>query len=227
MTEQKIITIGNHLIPYISNTVIVLIIAGTAVFGGLKLYNKMERIDKNNELVLANYTESNRKNVLLKVIDSNMNIPVEQKVKLRDTIYDLCYLRNIQLSMICGLIEVESQWTTTISSSCNAKGLMQILPQYARPYLRNERIEYNPSILYDPIVNSIIGISILADLHAGHMEAGMEKNDDWTMTLHSYFWGKENTDELYGKKDKRVGVPNLAYPMRVMEAAKKYKNLGL
>lgn len=217
----------HHLVPYISNTVIVISILSLVTFGGSKIYSKMVDMDKNSQLAIANYTESNKKNVLLKVIDTRMKIPVEQKVKLRDTIYDLCYLKEVPVSLMCALIEVESNWNPEVISGSNAKGLCQVLPSTARPYLRYERIDYTEKTLLDPIKNATVGVSYLADLQLGHIEAGKTDKDNWTMALHSYFWGGNNTAALYGKKDERVNVPNMSYPMRVLDIAKKYKELGL
>lgn len=215
-----------HWIPFLTNTAFVIIALIGAAFGGTLLYAKMDKIDKNNLLAIANNTESNKRNVLLKLIDTKMDIPIEQKVKLRDTICDLAYVKEIPLPLVCGLIEVESQWNPNAVSEANAKGLFQTLPSTARPYLRYERIEYTEKVLFDPIKSTIAGISYLADLHAGHVEAG--KNDsDFTLSLHSYFWGGSNTAALYGKKDQRVNVPNMSYPIRVIEASKKYKEMGL
>jgi hypothetical protein len=139
----------------------------------------------------------------------------------------LADLKKIDVSLICGLIDVESNWNPDIVSEANAKGLMQVLPSTARPYLRIERIDYKESILFDPVTNVIVGISLLADLHAAHMEAGYEKEGSYEISLHSYFWGQSNTAMLYGKKDSRVNTPNMSYPIRVMERAKFYKEKGL
>lgn len=215
------------LILYLSNITIVTIIVIVVFVGGFKIWNKMIDIDHINKLALTNYTENNKKNILLKLIDTNTKIPVEQKVKLRDTIYDLCYIKNIPLSLICGLIEVESEWNPSALSEANAKGLFQILPSTAKPYLRYEKIDYAEDTLFDPVVSAIVGISYLYDLQSGHVESGKTKKDDYTLCLHSYFWGVHATYELYGKKDMRVNVPNMSYPMRVLETTKKYQTMGL
>jgi soluble lytic murein transglycosylase-like protein len=225
MNEQTKSSKG-HWIPFLTNTAFVIIALSAAAFGGKILYIKMDKIDKTNQLAIANLTESNKRNVLLKLIDTKMDIPIEQKVKLRDTIYDLAYVKEIPLPLICGLIEIESQWNPNAVSEANTKGLFQILPSTARPYLRYERIEYTEKVLFDPIKSTIVGISYLADLHAGHIEAGKNDND-FMLSLHSYFWGSENTKILYSKKDQRNNVPNMSYPIRVLEASKKYKEMGL
>lgn len=225
MEEQRK-PVKGHWIPFVTNTAFVLIALGAVAFGGTIVYAKMDKIDKTNQLAIANFTESNKRNILLKIIDSKMDIPIEQKVKLRDTIYDLAYIKEIPVSLICGLVEVESGWNANAVSEANAKGLFQTLPSTARPYLRFERIEYNEKVLLDPVKSAIVGISLISDLHAGHTEAG--KNDsDFSLSLHSYFWGSNNTLQLYGKKDTRVNVPNMSYPIRVLDTAKKYKEMGL
>lgn len=218
---------SHNLGPHLINAFVILAVLAVVGYGGIKVYSKMTDIQKENQLALANYTEMNKKNILLKVIDSKLDLSTAKKVKLRDTLYDMCYLYDIPVSLICGMIEIESAWNPDATSEANAKGLMQLLPSTARPYLRNERIEYNDKILFDPVVNVLVGISYLSDLQKGHIEAGKTKEDDFTFALHSFFWGTENTKQLYGKKDQRVNVPNLAYPNRIVEATKKYKEMGL
>lgn len=178
------------------------------------------------ELLNKNYVKQNQQTVLLQIIDKKLEgAPTETKINLATTIYNLSAVKKIPASLICGLIEIESGWNPKICSNANAKGLMQVLPSSARPYLRAERIEYKPVTLEDPVVNVIVGISLLADLHAGHLESGYAKENDYTMALHSYFWGPSNTSVLYGKKDSRVNVPNMSYPQRVLKAASSYREL--
>lgn len=216
----------------LSITSIAFIILFIIFITGYILYKwdqKVNSVISSNNTVREFALKNSEQTILLKIIDEKIGIkaPVQTKVQLTQTIYSLATIKKIPLNIICGLIETESNWTPSVTSDANAKGLMQVLPQYARPYLRYERIEYNPDVLYDPVINSIVGISILADYHAAHVEAGKEKEDDFTITLHSYFWGPENTKQLYGKQDGRVNIPNMSYPMRVLEKAKYYKERGL
>ena len=142
------------------------------------------------ELLNRNYVKQNQQTVLLQIVDEKLgSAPTETKVNLATTIYNLSTIKKIPVSLICGLIEVESDWNPKAVSSANAKGLMQVLPSSARPYLRSERMDYRTTSLDDPIVNVMVGISLLADYHAGHIEAGYAKENDFTLALHSYFWG--------------------------------------
>ena len=205
-----------------------LVFLGIAV-GGWFLHDMHtdQQISKQQlELLNQNYIKQNQQTILLEIVDKKLaGVATETKVNLATTIANLCAIKNVPISLVCGLIEVESGWEPKCVSNANAKGLMQVLPSTARPYLRCERIDYKPIVLEDPVTNVIVGISYLADLHAGHMEAGQETKDSWTISLHSYFWGTSNTATLYGKKDTRVNTPNFSYPQRVVKASQSYKEL--
>ena len=194
----------------------------------VSVQNKVNSLEETNQLLIKTFQYANQKTTLIKMLDKKDNgMNVDEKVKLANVIFDLCSAKNIPINIICGVIEVESGWNPKLISESNAKGLMQVLPSTARPYLRTEKIEYNSNILFDPATCATVGISYLSDLHSSHVEAGKEKDDSFEISLHSYFWGSENTKQLYGKKEQRENVPNLAYPMKVLEAAKKYKEMGL
>jgi hypothetical protein len=209
--------------------IIGLLIVAIGVFVWHKLDERATRLERSNEAIQSYVIKQNQQTILLKVVHQSMGdkIPVETKVKTAQTIYSVATVRNVPLSVICAVIENESRWIPNLSSEAGAHGLMQVLGATARPYLRADKLNYSSEILYDPVVNVLVGISVLADLHEFHMENKREKPDDYNVTLHSYFWGSENTRQLYGVKDQRVNVPNMSYPQRVLELTKKYKDLGL
>lgn len=211
------------------------VLGALLVAGGLgHLYFKDNERDKSiiklqesNDLLVKNFVQSNQENKLLSVIDSKMTIPVDEKVKLAHNIYSMCIVKQIPINIVCGLIDVESGWNPKATSETNAKGLMQLMPFTAKPYLRNERIDYNPNVLYDSPTNVLVGISYVSDLHDSYVESKKENSDDFTLTLHSYYWGSYNSDQLYGSKEQRVNVPNMSYPNKVIAASQKYKDMGL
>jgi hypothetical protein len=208
---------------------ILLLIACAVTFGFYKMNQKVDEVVTSNKVIQAFALKSSQQTTLLKIIDEKMGTraTIKSKVLLTQTIVSVCDLRKIDVALACGLIDVESAWNPDITSEANAKGLMQVLPSTARSYLRLERIDYKETTLYDPVINVIVGLSFLADLHAAHMEAGYEKENSYEISLHSYFWGQSNTAMLYGKKDGRVNTPNMSYPIRVMERTKIYKEKGL
>lgn len=208
---------------------IILILVGSVGFGLYKMDQKVNTVISSNKVIQEFALKSSRQTTLLKLVDDTLGTrsTIKTKVLLAQTIVSLSDLKKIDISLICGLIDVESSWNPEAVSGANAKGLMQVLPSTARSYLRTERVDYKENVLFDPVINVIVGISYLADLHAAHVEAGFEKEDSYDLSLHSYFWGQSNTAMLYGKKDTRVNTPNMSYPLRVMERSKVYKEKGL
>jgi soluble lytic murein transglycosylase-like protein len=180
------------------------------------------------DLIQQYYVLQNQQTTLLKIINEKLEgFTIDEKVKTAKMIYDMSSIRQVPLSIVCGLAEVESGWNCVVVSTSGAEGLLQIMPLYGRSYLREHGINYKKGIWKDPVINVMVGISMLADYHAEHCEKKRTTKDNWTLALHSYLWGPGNSMKLFGKKDERVDVPNLSYPMRVIDAAKKYKELGL
>jgi len=253
--SEKVITMSQELISmqnimnrmmkpfslfhgFISTVITLIMIIGLGVLGYLT-YKTSELSKKTaNEVELTNkyYVLQNQASILLKVIDENLresdkakrgSAPMELKVQAAKMMYDMSQLKQVPLHVLCGIAETESGWNTRAVSGSGCVGLMQITPAYARVYLREKGINYKSDIWFDPTINILCGVSMLNDMHTEHLEKGRTDNGSWQMALHSYFWGPSNTLQLFGKSDQRVGVPNMSYPMRVVEASKKYKELGL
>lgn len=200
-----------------------------ALLGGSYYFLKLEKENKRNtDLILENIARVNRKVALQKLLMEKLkNSPIEQVVSTSDRIYDLCMMKKIPIWLVLGLIEVESTWDCKALSSVGAKGLCQIMTSTAKPYLNKDSFVYTDKTLYDPVINVTIGISYLSDLHDQFVELGAETDTDFTFSINSYFWGTSNVFTLLGKKDSRVSGPNFSYYKRVLEASKKYKEMGL
>jgi hypothetical protein len=212
----------------LKDALIVAIVLSVAYFGW-KGYMHLLSVQQKVELLSQHWVEMNQQTVLLKTVNEKLQgVSVEKKVKVADTIYNLCQVKQIPLSLVCAIIEKESAWDPTVTSSdSGAVGLMQVMPLYARPYCREKGIEFSIENLKDPVNNVIIGIAMLSDNHAFWAERGLETEGDYRFSLHSYFWGRDNTSILVSKKDQRVNVPNFAYPQLVMNIQKSYRSLGL
>lgn len=222
----------SHGVHFRLETFIFLLLAatiGTAIwFGWTKIMSGIEENKHTSQLVQQMMIQGNARTSLLKVVgDKFKTLPVEQQARLTEMIYTVATVRNVPLNLVMAVGEHESHFGIKCISSANAKGWMQILPATARPYIREQRMNYSEEALFDPVVCAIVGINLLADIHEGHMEAGKEKPDDWTFTLHSYLWSQTATEELYGKRDQRVNVPNLHYPNEINDLRKKYQDMGL
>jgi hypothetical protein len=223
---------------FVSTIILIILLTSIATLGYFN-YRNME-LSKTTasqiELINKYYVLQNQASILLKVIDKNLkesnnatpgSAPMELKVQTAKMMYDIAQLKQVPLSIVCGIAETESNWNTHAISSAGCVGLMQITPLYARSYLREKGINYKPDIWFDPAINVMCGISMLNDAQTEYVEKGKTDINDWRIALHSYFWGAANTQILFSTKDQRNNVPNMAYPMKVIEASKKYKEMGL
>lgn len=215
---------AKHLIHTITMGMLITALVG----GGYFVWQESKETHRTNAIILENIVRVNRKVVLQKLVaDKVKNAPIEQVISLSDRIYDLCQMKQIPINLVLGLIEVESNWNVTATSAITAKGLMQIMPVTAKPYLVRDSFVYTEKTLYDPVINVTVGISYLSDLHSQFIELGAETGTDYTFSINSYFWGTTNVFTLLGKKDSRVLGPNFSYYKRVLEASKQYKDMGL
>lgn len=200
-----------------------------ATFVGTILYrntiNNAAHLTHEVQLLNTNFLIQNQQTTLLKIIDKNLrdsnttplgSAPMEEKVKLSQIFYQMSTLKQVPLSLLCGIAEVESSWNTHAVSNMGCKGILQVNPTYARPYLREKGINYGPDIWFDPVVNALCGISMLADYQDDAIEKGLAKND-WTFSTRSYFWGPSS----------RGNVLDMNYSIKVINASKKYQRMGL
>lgn len=207
-----------------------ILVAGAGFYGYQHVMTAIHAQDDKQALVLIAMEKQALPGKLLKVVDEKLGlkVPVETKVDVCNTLLMMCAVKNIPVSVACGLIEVESNWNPMALSPCGAKGLTQVMPATAKPYLRLERKSDNSNELYNPVTSIIVGLSYLADVQSQYIELGVTEPNNFTYALHSFFWGNSGTMLLIGKKtDAKVSVPNLAYPNRVLTAAKEYRTMGL
>ena len=204
------------------------LVAAGAFYGYHEVMTAVRSQNEKQSLVLIAMEKQGLPGKLLKVVDEKLgpSIPSETKVEVCNTLLMMCNAKDIPLSIACGLIEVESNWNVKALSNVGAKGLMQIMPATAKPYLRVERKTTNSDELYNPVTAIIVGLSYFSDLQAQYVELGITGENVNLLALHSYYWGNANTAKLLGKKDEKVSTPNMSYPLRVLDESKKYKLLG-
>lgn len=218
------------------NAMVPVIVAGIGVYAYQHLMSAVRVQNDRSALVLVALEKQGLPGKLLKVVNDKLDeacdakkvahLPTEVKVEVTNTLLMMCSAKEIPLHIAMGLIEVESGWFYKATSNVGAKGLMQVMPATAKPYLRAERKSASSDELYNPNTAIIVGVSYLADLQAQYVELEVTESSNYTFALHSYFWGGNNSAALLGKKDGRVNVPNFSYPLRVMTAAKQYKDMG-
>lgn len=126
-------------------------------------------------------------------------------------------------SLLLAIIEIESNFQPRAVSESGAHGLMQVMRSTATPYLRAKNREWSEEIMFDPFVNMTIGTEVLIDMHRMFIARGMEKKDEWTLTLICYNQG-ESAIKSATKKHNPV---YLDYAVKVRMAARKWDSLGL
>ena len=223
--SEDFVRIAKEKIFGLSVTTLVIFggIISTALFYG---WRWKIQTSKEIELLTQNLLVQSQQGILLRVIDEKMpEMSALEKSKLAWTIYNLAQVKEVPLNIICGLIEVESGWKADIVSEAGATGLMQIMPSYGRPYLRENQVFTAKNMLYDPVINATVGISMLSDLQDFYVEKKFSKKEDFHFALHSYNAGQSVTLSLIKKNDKRG--ENYNYSDAVVTASKKYKDRGL
>lgn len=205
---------SHHTAPIVS-----VILCGLIVTAGvISVQNFISSSRRDHmDLVMA-LTKSNEETALLKVIDDRMKVPMETKVILARTIISVASVKRIPLDVICGLIDVETgqTWDPKKISKKGARGLFQVMPATGRVYLRAERIDPTSVVdsLMDPVTSALVGISALADFHEQAVMLKQERPTDFGVTLAMYNQGP------------KADVPT-DYSQSVLEAAKKFKALGV
>ena len=185
------------------------------VLAGLSgVYVLLRDAKKDHMELVAALSKNSQEVTLLKVIDERVKAPMETKVLMSRTILTLSGLKRIPVDLICGIIEVESAWKTDAVSSAGAVGIMQVMPSTGKAYLRAERIDPTKQALLDPVNNIICGIGVLADYHDQAVDFKHDKPNEFGVSLAMYNQGPRASKAT-------------PYSKEVLEAAKKYKTLGL
>jgi len=110
----------------------------------------------------------------------NKTIPIEVCQVIAEKIITLCEKEKLPSDLVVAMIETESTWNPTVTSSEGAKGLMQILIE--------DGIDINPKQSYDIEYNIETGIAIL--------KSKLNKsNGNLTKALKMYVGGCKNYSE--------------------------------
>ena len=136
----------------------------------------------------------------------------------------------ITMALLLGLIQQESGFNPGIVSRAAdgktpvAYGLMQVVRSTATPYLEKMGYTWSPEIMYNPEINLEVGTLVLVTLHRQYMASGLEKRDEFTLSLLAYNKGEKTVMESY---DGRVRNPILlTYAAQVKMNAKTWERKG-
>lgn len=133
----------------------------------------------------------------------------------------------LSLSLVLGLIEVESRFDPTAVSSAKAYGLTQTLLSTSRPYLTALGVPATKESLLSPEISVKVGVAYLIDLHRTYRESGLEDREEWHLSVDSYFWGEGNVREsLASASSSRTGFASRSYWAKVRQAQNSWRALG-
>lgn len=139
--------------------------------------------------------------------DSQGTASLSDKCATAEALYQVTLSKGIKPSLLCALIEVESNWTLRALSPSGCVGLFQISPRSARAVL-----DFTPKCLYDPVINILCGVRILSRNQTQLVEDGKVEPNDWSKAIHTYFWGS-------------LKSKNYSYLKKVLNLEKQYSTL--
>lgn len=124
------------------------------------------------------------------------------------------YMRNpaMRPSLVLSVIEQESSYRPGCVSPKGARGLMQVMPTTARPYLRELGYDADTELLFDPIINTRVGIAYLEDLMSQY-------NGNEVAAINAYFWGPRNVNKMIEDK---AQLASLKYGLDVLRRARTF-----
>lgn len=204
----------HHFIP--ASIISALVSAVLVLAGVFAVYTLIRDAKKDHMELVSALSKNNQEVVLLKIIDEKTKLPMETKVLAARTIINMTTVRRIPLDLACGIIDVETggTWDPTLVSRAGALGWFQVMPATGKAYLRAERIDPTKQALIEPVNNAICGLQALADFHDQALDLELDKPGRWEVTLAMYNQGPKATK-------------GSSYSQAVLEAAKRYKALGL
>lgn len=130
-------------------------------------------------------------------------------------------------SLILAVMERESGFRPDAVSGRGAVGIMQVIHETAEPHLQALGETWSVELMQDPELSIGVGVMELMRLHRIYMDEGLERRDEWHLTLTSYFWGPTNTRRLLESKGRKIKVPSLEYSVGVRELQNKLKLMGV
>jgi hypothetical protein len=138
----------------------------------------------------------------------------------------------LRANIILGVMEVESNFNhDAIGYADDSKtqpvsyGLMQLTASTAKIFLGPRGLSWSKELMFNPALNIELGTELLHTLHSSYMERGLEKKDDFTLTLATYNLGERAVMAHYSKEGK---LPEISrnYVAKVNMARKRWRVIG-
>jgi soluble lytic murein transglycosylase-like protein len=155
---------------------------------------------------------------LFRIVEEKLT---DQKSQVRydvaEAIYTLAKSKQVPISTILAIIEVESEWDLTASNGA-AMGVMQIDAQSAAHATIASKATLQRGALYNPVTNIIAGTSYLASIHKAYVKDKVERDTEFDPSLCAY-----NSGRILSSKSKQIS--NFDYALKVKRLALQYEEL--
>jgi len=170
-------------------------------------YNLSSKLDDREKLVSIN-TDFQVKEEILNILKIK-GISVGQGLDIANAVVEKSKEKDIPVGKVLGIMKKESEFSVNAKSSAGATGLMQILPSTWDMYVKKLKLGVSKQAMYDPYVNIIVAMEILADLRDLYRSKDVPDNKIWDYVLSAYFAGPESTSRgITGEKRKYVEAVN-------------------
>ena len=172
--------------------VVILGVVGVAAFLGHKVYTKLEKLDRTQDVLVTDLKVLNEQSVIREIIEAKLpTLSPDQRAKIAFEIYDGCRRHDGYPAYIAmGLIEKESCWKPAVSNG-DAVGLMQVRPSSAMVHFRQLGVAFSSEALWDPVMNVTIGLRILFDCQDAAVLMGRSPRGQYVRGLYDYNGGGE------------------------------------
>lgn len=170
-------------------------------------YNLSSKLDEREKLVSVN-TDFQVKEDILNILKTK-GISVGQGLDIANAVVEKSKEKDIPVGKVLGIMKKESEFAIRANSEAGAAGLMQILPSTWDMYVKKLKLGVSKQAMYDPYVNIIVAMEILADLRDLYRSKDVPDNKVWDYVLSAYFAGPESTSRgITGEKKKYVEAVN-------------------
>jgi hypothetical protein len=137
----------------------------------------------------------------------------------------------LKANIILGVIEVESAFTPDAvsygpkSNQPIAYGLMQLTASTAKTLLEPRGLSWSRELMFNPTFNIELGAELLHILHSSYMERGLEKINEFNLTLATYNLGERAVLDSYYRTGK-LPEAGRNYVAKVNMARKRWVMMG-
>ena len=174
---------------------------------------KEAKRDQMMEVMQANLQVLHEQTIIRDIVAEKLpKLTPDVQAKLAFEIWDGARRLNCPTWLLLAIIEKESSWKLDAVSSAGARGLWQLMPGTALTTAQAEGITItNLDQVFDPIVNTRLGLRVLQNNYRGAVMAGKSPEGDFTKALYHYNGGGESYARLVMEKaspfQKRLAAP--------------------